>query len=97
MEKFGINACNLCSGRCVKPMATNLLSQASVTISVYQSFGATPCLADDHQQLHAALQASDRSAVKLIRYHLTPALDDLDRVETCGRRVYIRSVLTHVD
>ena len=73
-----------------------LVSQSSLIIAVFQAPGSLPCPPDAHERLYAALEASDRSAVKLMQQHLKHVLDDLDLSETVVREVDLRAVLTHV-
>jgi len=72
----------------------DLVSRSSLIIAVYQVPGAPPCPPDEHQELVAALERRDRSAVDLMLRHLDHLLADLRLEEAGARTIDLRSVLT---
>jgi DNA-binding GntR family transcriptional regulator len=71
----------------------DLVSRSSLIIAVYQVPGTPPCPPDEHQQLVAALERHDRSAVDLMLAHLDHLLADLRLEERGAGASDLRSVL----
>jgi DNA-binding GntR family transcriptional regulator len=72
----------------------DLVSRSSLIIAVYQVPGTPPCPPDEHQQLVAALERRDSSAIDQMLRHLDHLLADLRLEEPGTRAIDLRSVLT---
>jgi len=72
----------------------DLVSRSSLIIAVYQIPGTPTCPPDEHQELVAALERRDRSAMDLMLLHLDHLLADLRLEEPSTRAIDLRSVLT---
>ena len=94
--EFHITLAELAGNAVMLQMLRELVSQSSLIIAAYQPAGAAPCPPQENEQFCVALEAQDRSAIKLIQHHLRHVLEALDLSETAARDIDIRTVLTHV-
>jgi DNA-binding GntR family transcriptional regulator len=72
----------------------DLVSRSSLIIAVYQTPGTPSCPPDAHQDLVAALERRERSAVDLMLHHLDHVLADLRLEEPTANSVDLRSVFS---
>jgi DNA-binding GntR family transcriptional regulator len=72
----------------------DLISRSSLIIAVYRTPGSAPCPPDEHQELAAALERRDRSAVTLMTRHLENVLADLRLEERAPHELDLRTVFS---
>jgi DNA-binding GntR family transcriptional regulator len=94
--EFHLKLAELAGNAVMLQMLRELVSQSSLIIAAYQPAGAAPCAPQEHEQFCTALEAQDRSAIRLIQQHLRHVLELLDLSESSVRDIDIRAVLTHV-
>jgi DNA-binding GntR family transcriptional regulator len=94
--EFHLKLAELAGNEVMLQMLRVLVSQSSLIIAAYQPAGAESCSPHEHEQFCMALEAQDRSAIKLIQNHLRHVLEALDLTESTPRDIDIRTVLSHV-
>ena len=73
-------------------MLRDLVSRSSLIIAVYRSPGTPLCPPDEHQELAAALEKRERTAIELMQRHLDHVLADLRLEEPIAAGIDLRMV-----
>jgi DNA-binding GntR family transcriptional regulator len=92
--EFHLVIAEAAGNRILLELLRDLVSRSSLIIAVYRAPGTPPCPPDEHQQLVAALERREASAVDLMLQHLDHVLADLRLEEPGARAIDLRSVLT---